>query len=85
MGSITGERFSNQANASCDGVASCSAAMRCSGPSGAASGPAANGNHGMKAMPCRVAASSSGSARRAVTLYMFCTDTISVICWAAAS
>ena len=45
IGTITGERFSNHANANCEGDASWSAAMRCSGPSGAASGPAASGNH----------------------------------------
>ena len=50
--------------------------MRCSGPPGAASGPDASGNHGMKPMPCASQASSTGSAARAVRLYMFCTDTI---------
>ena len=51
IGSITGERLSSQASASWDAVAWCSAAMRCSGPSAAASGPAASGNHGMKPSP----------------------------------
>ena len=77
IGSITGERFSSHASASCAGDASWSAAMRCSGPSAAASGPAASGNHGMKPTPWLVAQSSSGSDLRADRLYMFCTDTIS--------
>ena len=34
MGSITGERCSSQANASCDGEASCSSAIAASGPPG---------------------------------------------------
>ena len=76
IGSITGDRFSSHASASCDGVASWSSAMRCSGPPGAASGPAASGNQGMNPMPCASQASSSGSAARTVRLYMFCTDTI---------
>ena len=56
IGSITGERWSSQASASCDGVASC-----CCGGLGeravrpATSSPVASGNHGMKPMPCSVA------------------------------
>ncbi|CNK14488.1 Uncharacterised protein [Mycobacterium tuberculosis] len=51
IGSITGERFSNHANASCPADAWCSAAMRCSGLSGADSGPPPSGNHGMNPTP----------------------------------
>ena len=50
--------------------------MRCSGPSAAASGPAASGNQGMKPMFWDSHASSTGSAVRTERLYMFCTDTI---------
>jgi hypothetical protein len=44
-----GERFSNHARASCDGVAPSSLLSSSSGPQGALNSLLANGNHGMKA------------------------------------
>ena len=50
IGSITGERLSSQASASCEGVASCFCAEAASGPSCWDSSPVASGNHGMNQM-----------------------------------
>src|SRR5262249_9714956 len=85
IGNITGDRFSNHASASCDGVAWWLAAMRCRGPSVAASGPAANGNQGTNPMFWASHASRTGSDVRTDRLYMFCTETIGAIFSAACS
>ena len=47
IGSITGERCSSQASATCEGVAPSRSAARASGPPAAARSPVASGNHGM--------------------------------------
>ena len=53
MGSITGERRSSHASATCDGAAPRRFAASASGPPGSASLPTASGNQGMKPIPSR--------------------------------
>ena len=56
IGSITGERCSSHASATCAGVAPCALGeRRPAAPPGSARSPAASGNHGMKPMPCCLA------------------------------
>ena len=76
MGSITGERLSSHASATCDGVACNRLATRATGPRGFARSPANSGNHGMNAMRSRAQYSSTDSAPRSTRLYRFCTETI---------
>jgi len=78
MGSITGDRLSSHARASCEGVAPCSTAAAANGPCCMARMPPASGNHGMNAMLCAAAWFSTGSADRLTRLNMFCTDAIGV-------
>ena len=68
IGSITGERASSHASAICAGVASCSRAIRSSGPPDSASLPVASGNQGMKPIRASSHAWSTSSQWRSVRL-----------------
>ena len=78
MGSITGEWASNQASATCVGVARYFMAIWPRAPPALITSPPSTGRQGMKATSSSEHASSTGSEDRSNRLYRFCTETIGV-------
>ncbi len=68
MGSMTGDRASNQASAICEAVAPVAVAMVSRGPPGLARTPDARGNQGMKPIRCASQKSRTSSEERLVRL-----------------